>query len=91
MNEKFKHLGRSLSKKEQRCIAGGVVPPPPYIKGLVGWNLDANGNCYCDFMNYQTGMYEFSLGAQVPPIICGTPCPVGMCTEGSLDPNPFGA
>jgi hypothetical protein len=87
----FSKLGRKLSKNEQKKLAGGVVAPPPYIKGLVGWNLDANGNCWCDFLNYQTAMDALSLGAQVPPVLCGISCPVTMCTEGSMDPDPFSA
>lgn len=85
--KKLQNLGKSLSKQEQKKIIGGFIPPENHIPGLTGWVLDPNGNCWCDFVNYQTQAESLGLGAQVPAVLCGVSCPSSMCTSGSIDPN----
>jgi hypothetical protein len=88
--KKLQNLGRSLNKDEFRKIMGGIIRPPKHIPGLIGWVLDPNGNCWCDFVNYQAMGNPLSNGAQAPTVLCGVSCPGSMCTAGSKDPCSYG-
>jgi len=86
--KELKSLGRVLSKEKQKKIMGGVVPDTRVI-GLVGWRLE-NGNCYCDFINYQTMQEALDLEGQVPSTLCNILCWPQMCSSASLDPCAYG-
>lgn len=79
--QKSKQIIMKVLQKEQlKSLKGGVYNPDDiggHIPGLVGWELRPDG-CYCDFANV----------AAEGGVSCWNSCPVSMCTEGSLDPNP---
>lgn len=72
----FENLGNQISKSKMKLIIGGVYDEP--VQTLVGWRLDENGNCWCDFC--QATLYG-------EPFMCNQSCPVTMCTTGSIDYN----
>jgi hypothetical protein len=69
--KKFESLGISLSKEDQRKIVGGVMA----VNCLVGWRLDPNVGCFCDFYDV----------AGTGDVICDQSCPDTMCNSGAID------
>lgn len=71
---------KKLERGEMKNLKGGVgdSSSPSYVPLLIGWRGGASvGFCFCDFYNI----------ASPNRVSCDNPCPVSMCTVGSLDPN----
>ena len=87
--KKLENLGKKLSKDEQKKIIGGIVIQLPTVHGLVGWRLDPSGQCWGDFVNYAYWTTGYG-GGVGEPFLCNKKVDSAMCTEGSIDPCPFG-
>ncbi|MCW3074291.1 MAG: hypothetical protein JWP69_1360 [Flaviaesturariibacter sp.] len=73
--KKFESLGRSLNAGEMKRIVGGIYDFPERVNCLIGWRLDPNVGCFCDFY-----------GVSSPDsVTCDVSCPATMCTSGSID------